>query len=82
MGDKYDPINLFIEAYNYHFWFEGEEPSATTKPNEKSTELPPMDLLEVVKEEVKEEMWLKFLLPNKLLIILPILLAQIKAGNI
>ena len=48
----------------------------------KNLLLPPIDLIEVVKEEVKEETRLKFLLPNKLLIRLPMLLAQIKAGNI
>ena len=48
----------------------------------KNLLLPPIDLIEVVKEEVKEETRLKFLLPNKLLIRLPMLLAQIKVGNI
>ena len=32
-------------------------------------------------EEVKEGKWLKVLTPNKLLTRLPILLAQVKAGN-
>ena len=40
-----------------------------------------MSLLEGDEEEVKEETGLKILTPNKLLTRLPILLAQIKAGN-
>ena len=40
-----------------------------------------MPPLEGDKEEVKEEKGLKVLTPNRLLTILPILLAQIKAGN-
>ena len=40
-----------------------------------------MSLLEGDGEEVKEGTGLKILTPNKLLTRLPILLAQIKAGN-
>ena len=25
LGKKYDPINLFLETYNYDNWFENEE---------------------------------------------------------
>ena len=75
MGNKYDPINLFIEAYNCDFWFEDEKSSDTTKTGVKSTELPRDE------EEVKEEKGLKILTSNKLLTRLPILLAKIKAGN-
>ena len=25
LHDKYDPINLFLEIYNYNIWFENEE---------------------------------------------------------
>ena len=43
--------------------------------------IPDMPPLEVDEEEVKERKALKVSTPNKLLIRLPILLAQIKAGN-
>ena len=43
--------------------------------------LPPMPPLEVNEEEVKEGKWLQKLTPIKLLTKIPILLAQIKAGN-
>ena len=46
-----------------------------------SINIPDMPPLEGDKEEVKEEKGLKVLTPNRLLTILPILLAQIKAGN-
>ena len=25
MGNKYGPINLFLDKYNYDIWFENEE---------------------------------------------------------
>ena len=30
LGNKYDPINLFLEAYNYDVEFENEESTNTT----------------------------------------------------
>ena len=54
----------------------------TTKSGEESTDLSPMTALEGDKEKVKEGKGLKILSPNKLLTTLPILLAQLKAGNI
>ena len=78
MGNKYDPINLILETYNYNIWFENEESDDTTSRKSDLSDIPP---IEGDKEEVKEEKGLKILTPNKLLIILPILLAQIKAGN-
>ena len=81
MGNIYNPINLFLETYNYDVWFESEESPDKTKTNKKSTHLPPMPPLEKDQEEVKEGKGLKILTPNKLLTRLPILLAQIKAGN-
>ena len=30
LGNKYDPINLFLEAYNYDIEFENEESTNTT----------------------------------------------------
>ena len=81
MGNIYNPINLFLETYNCDVWFESEESPDTTKTHKKSTHLPPMPPLEEDQEEVKEGKGLKILTPNKLLTRLPILLAQIKAGN-
>ena len=81
MGNIYNPINLFLETYNYDVWFESEESPDKTKTNKKSTHLPPMPPLEEDQEEVKEGKGLKILTPNKLLTRLPVLLAQIKAGN-
>ena len=92
---KYYPKKLFLKTCNYDYWFENEELYDTTqkskkgelsdptKTDEKSTDLPPIPALEHDddEEEVKEEKRLKILAPNKLLTILPILLAQIKAGN-
>ena len=80
VGNIYNPINLFLETYNY-VCFESEESPDTTKTNEKSTHLPPMPPLEEDQEEVKEGKGLKILTPNQLLTRLPVLLAQIKAGN-
>ena len=81
LGNKYDPINLFLETYNYNVWFENEELSDATKTDEKSTDLPPMPPLESDEEEAKERKRSKILTPNKLLTRLSTLLAQIKAGN-
>ena len=30
LGNKYDPINLFLETYNYDAWFENERSTDTT----------------------------------------------------
>ena len=46
LGDEYDPVNLFLERYNYDVLFENEESSGTTKIGEESTDLPPMPPLE------------------------------------
>ena len=70
-----DPVNLFLETYNYDDWFKNEE-STGKKEYIDLSDTPPL----VGDEEVKEEKGLKALTPNKLLIILQIL-AQIKAGN-
>ena len=77
MESKNDPKDLFLDGY-YLVGSKNEEESAV---KEESEELPLMPPLEGNEEEVKEEKGLKILTPNKLLIRLPILLAQIKAGN-
>ena len=83
LGNKYGPINLFIETYNYDVWFENEESTDTTSrksDKHKSADLSDMPPLEGA-EEIKEGKGLKILSPNKLLTRLPILLVQIKAWN-
>ena len=82
LGDKYNLINLFLETYNYDVWFKNEEWTDTTQrksDTKESVDLSDMHPLEG--DEVKEGTRLKILTPNKLLTRLPILLAQIKAGN-
>ena len=66
MGNKHDPVNLFLETYNCDVWFENEESTdATSRKSNK---------------EVKEGKGLKILSQSKLLTRLPILLVWIKAG--
>ena len=62
---KYDPTNWTPFRYDYSGWYK------------ELDDLP----LESDQEEVKEEKVLKILTPNTLSTRLPILLAQIKAGN-
>ena len=83
MGNKYDPINLFLETYNYNVWFENEESTDTT--SRKSDEDESVDLHDMLPLECDEEVnvrkGLKILTPKKLLTRLPTLLVQIKSGN-
>ena len=51
------------------------------KEEPEDDDLPPMPPLEGDQEEVKKGKGLTILTPNKLLTSLPVLLAQIKAGN-
>ena len=81
LDNKYDPINLFVETYNYDVCFESEELLYTTKTDEEYTDLPPISPLECDEEEEKEEKELKILVLNKLLTGHPILLAQIQARH-
>ena len=30
LGNKYDPINLFLDTYDYNVWFENEKSTDTT----------------------------------------------------
>ena len=78
LDDKYDPKELFLEGYDYSVWSENNEESID---KEESTDVPLMPPLEGDEEEVKHGKGLKILMPNKLLTRLPILLAQVKAGN-
>ena len=82
LGNKYDPVNLFLETYNYEDWFKNEESADTTRKSDKDepvdlSDMPPLE----GDEEVKEGKGLKILTLNKLLTRRPILLAQIKPGN-
>ena len=45
LGNKYDPIHLFIDAYNYYVWFENEQSTDTSSRKsgkEKSVDLSEM----------------------------------------
>ena len=83
LGNKYDPINLFRETYNYDVWFENVELTDTTW--RKSDEKESVDLSDMLPlegdEKLKEETRLKILTLNKLWTRLPMLLAQIKTRN-
>ena len=79
-GNKYDPINLILEKYNYD-----EELADTTSrksDNEESVDLSDMPPLQCGERESKEGKRLKTLTPDKLITGLPILLAQIKVETI
>ena len=62
LSNKYDPINLFLETYNYYVWFENEESADTQEEIKKSLYLP--DMAPVDDEEVKKEKGLKILTPK------------------
>ena len=80
LGNKYDPINLFLETYDYDAWFENKESTDTTRKRDKeestdrtrksdkeqSVDLSDMPPLEA-NEQVKEGRGLNILTPNKLL---------------
>ena len=76
LDDKYDPINLFLETYNYNIWFENEKESIDKEEwidkeesidKAESTDVPPMPPLEGDEEEVRKGKGIKILTPNKLL---------------
>ena len=79
MGNKYVLVNLLIvDTYNNDEWFKnGKLTDASRKSDKEESDMPP---LESDEEEVKEGNRLK-ITRNKLLTQLPILIAQIKAGN-
>ena len=70
---------IYFLKHNYDDWFENEE--STDKTRESDKEEPDIPPLEGDEGEVKEGKGLKVLTPSKLLTRLPILVAQIKAGN-
>ena len=71
---KYDPKQLCLKVYNYDDLFENE---ALTDSEKSLSDMPPLE----GDEETKRGKELKILTPSKLLTRLPILTAQIKAGN-
>ena len=73
---------IYLLKHNYKDWFKNEELGDTARKSDKeeSVDLSDIEPLEY-DEEVKEGKGLKILTPNKLLTRLPILVAQIKAGN-
>ena len=81
MEHKYDPDKLFLQTCNYDVWFKNEESSDKEEltDKEESTDLPTISALEG--DEVKEGKKIKNLTRNDVLTRLPMLLAQIKAGN-
>ena len=76
MVHKYDPPKWFLGTYNYDDWLENVE-STDKEESVDLSDLPPLE----GDKKVKEGKGLKILTPNKLFTRLPILLAQIKAGN-
>ena len=91
LRDKYNPVNLIlVDAVNYDNWFENEEwADSTRKIDEEESDLWALEGDEEESdmpqregdEEVREGNWVQILTPNKLLTRLPVLSAQIKAGN-
>ena len=79
MKNKHNPKESFLETYNYDNWFENEESTDTTRENDKKES--DISALESNKEGIKVEKGLKIVTSNQLIARLPILLAQIKAGN-
>ena len=63
IGSKYDPKNLFIDAYDYGVWSENEEESTDKEESEDFSPMPPLEDFE---GEIKEGKGLKILTPNKL----------------
>ena len=78
LDDKYNPKNFFLDGYDYSVSSENEGKSTDKEEFEDLSRMPP---LEGDEEEVKEGKGSKILTPSKLLTRLPILSAQIKAGN-
>ena len=78
LDNNCDPVNLFLfDVYNYDDWLKNKEsPETDIKESVDLSEMPPLG-----DEKVREGTGLKLLTPNKLLIRLSILLAQIRTGN-
>ena len=82
LGFKFMPINLRIKGYDYNeFHKEISDDDFDACDSDEFIDISDMPPLEGDDEEVKEGKGLNILTPNKLLIKLPILLAQIKDGK-
>ena len=94
IDNKYDPCKLFLKVYKYDTLYKEDEEKSTLQPEKTIPErvklrkqkvddedLSNLPTLEGNEEEVKEGKGLKIIVQNKLLTRIPILLAQIKAGN-
>ena len=92
IDEKYDPSNFFIKGYKQDKWYKNYEENSNSQPEKTAAErvklrrqkadnedLSDMSLLG--DEAVKEGKWLKILTQNKLLTMLPILLAKVNIGN-
>ena len=79
MGNRYDPINLFLQAYNHVNWFENEELNDTTSSTSDKGESADLSDMPPLEGNEKEGKGLKILTPNQLLTRLQTLLAQIKS---
>ena len=80
MGPKYDPSNLTLDEYDYSERYEElDDLRQLEDDEEKYYSVPSTPISKGYKKE--EGNRFKILTPNKLLTRLPILLAQIKAGN-
>ena len=83
MDPKYKPKKLFAKGYDYREWSKNEGETADNEESTNKKELidlcnmPPLE----GDEKVKIRTRLKNFTPNKSLTRLPILLAEIKAGN-
>ena len=83
MDPKYEATNLMLNTYDYKVWFaEKEFDDLTLKGDEKEEldnvlSMPPLE----EDEEVKEGTGCKVLTAKKTLTRLPVLSAQVKAGN-
>ena len=93
VGQKFKPMDLKLKGNGYVGWFteqvggkESVDGLTFMSPLEDDEEgfvyIEPVPLREGDGEEGKERKALEILTPNKLLTRLPILLVQIKAGNI
>ena len=75
---------LFFERFDYSVWSENKEESIDKEESAdkgESVDLSDLLPLESDKEKVREGKGIKILTPDKLFTRLPLLLAQIKAGN-
>ena len=81
LGNKYDPINLFLKHITMMSGLKMKNPLIQLQKKVKDKSVDLSDMLPLEGDEVKGGKGLKIFTPNKFLTKLPILLAQIKAGQ-